>query len=81
MLVAAQILSGKIHKELLPSVVPREWNHFKDHGKEIWVLLKTRLYQDFPGAPAAKTPNSQCRGGGFDPWLGTRSHMPQLKNP
>ena len=69
MLVAAQILSGKIHKELLSSAVPREWNYFKDHGKEIWVLLKTHLYQAFSGGPVAKTPSSQCRGVGFDPWL------------
>ena len=25
---------------------------------------------DFPGGPVAKTPRSQCRGPGFDPWLG-----------
>ena len=25
---------------------------------------------DFPGGPAVKTPRSQCRGPGFDPWLG-----------
>ena len=24
--------------------------------------------QDFPGGPVAKTPSSQCRGPGFDPW-------------
>ena len=26
--------------------------------------------EDFPGGPVAKTPCSQCRGPGFDPWLG-----------
>ena len=31
-------------------------------------LIKKIL--DFPGGPAAKTPHSQCRGPGFDPWSG-----------
>ena len=26
--------------------------------------------RDFPGGPVAKTPHSQCREPGFDPWLG-----------
>ena len=26
--------------------------------------------RDFPGGPVAKTPHSQCRGLGFDPWSG-----------
>ena len=26
--------------------------------------------EDFPGGPVAKTPCYQCRGPGFDPWLG-----------
>ena len=25
---------------------------------------------DFPGGSMAKTPHSQCRGPGFDPWIG-----------
>ena len=25
---------------------------------------------DFLGGPVAKTPRSQCRGSGFDPWSG-----------
>ena len=25
---------------------------------------------DFPGGPVAKPPCSQCKGPGFDPWLG-----------
>ena len=33
-------------------------NKEKDNGK------------DFPGGPAAKTPDSRCRGHGFHPWLG-----------
>ena len=27
-------------------------------------------HRDFPGGPVAKTPRSQCRGPGFDPWSG-----------
>lgn len=36
---------------------------------------------DFPGGPLARTPNSQCRGGGwFHPWSGNKIlHMLQLK--
>ena len=26
--------------------------------------------KDFPGGPVVKTPCSQCRGPGFDPWSG-----------
>ena len=25
---------------------------------------------DFPGGPVVKTPHSQCKGPGFDPWSG-----------
>ena len=25
---------------------------------------------DLPGGPLVKTPHVQCRGQGFDPWLG-----------
>ena len=33
--------------------------------------------RDFPGVPVVKTPFSQCRGHGFDPWVRElRSHMP-----
>ena len=43
--------------------------------------------QDFLGGPVAKTPSSQCREPGFDPWLGNlhpfmlqlRIHMLKLK--
>lgn len=30
-----------------------------------------------PGGPVAKTPRSQGRGLGLEPWQGTRSHVPQ----
>lgn len=32
-----------------------------------------------PHGPGAKTPQLQCRRLRFDPWLGTRSHVPQLR--
>ena len=32
--------------------------------------LRKKVTGDFPGGPGAKTPCSQCRGPGFDPWLG-----------
>ena len=28
--------------------------------------------RDFPGGPVGKTPGSQCRGPGFDPWSGNK---------
>ena len=31
--------------------------------------IKTTM-RDFPGGPVAKTPHSQCRGPGFNPWSG-----------
>ena len=30
----------------------------------------TKVGQGFPGGPAAKTPRSQRRGPGFNPWVG-----------
>ena len=35
--------------------------------------------RDFLGGPVAKTPCSQHRGPKFDPCLGTRSRVPQLR--
>ena len=34
------------------------------------LLLKGRDWGDFPGGPVAKTPCSQYRGPGFNPWSG-----------
>ena len=28
------------------------------------------ILRDFPGGPVGKTPHSQCRGSGFNPWSG-----------
>ena len=33
-------------------------------------LLHAETLGDVPGGPVAKTPCSQCRGPGFDPWSG-----------
>ena len=35
--------------------------------------------RDSPRGPVAKTPCPQCRGPGFNPGQGARSHMPQLR--
>ena len=37
--------------------------------ERVWVHI-SNLYWDFPGGPVAKTPHSQCRGPGFNPWPG-----------
>ena len=34
------------------------------------IKKKKKRYKDFPGGPVGKTPCSQCRGPGFDPWSG-----------
>ena len=51
-------------------------------------VIEDGLSGDFPGDPAVKTPSSQCRGPGFDPWSGNykpharlRVCMWQLKIP
>ena len=31
---------------------------------------KKRHHWDFPGGSVVKTPHTQCRGTGFDPWSG-----------
>ena len=34
--------------------------------------------RELPGGPVTKTPGSQCRGPGLDPWSQNWSHMLQL---
>ena len=50
-----------------PSLLLQFWNRlllsFLNH------LRKGQLWE-FSGGPVVKTPRSQCRGPGFDPWLG-----------
>ena len=39
--------------------------------KLIWKIKGSRITKkDFPGGPVVKTPHFQCRGPGFNPWLG-----------
>ena len=38
-------------------------------AKEL-IIASISQARDFPGVPVVKTPCSQCRGHGFDPWLG-----------
>ena len=42
-------------------------------------LFHSRPNPGLPGGPVAKNPCCQCRGPGFDPWLGARSHLLQLR--
>ena len=41
--------------------------------------FKSKNSWDFASGPVAKTPYSQCRGPGFTPGQGTRSHVPQQR--
>ena len=41
----------------------------------LYMIVLKNVDKDFPGGPVAKIPCSQYRWPGFDPWLGTRSHM------
>ena len=34
------------------------------------ILRAASEEKDFPGGPGAKTPHSQCRAPGFNPWSG-----------
>ena len=36
------------------------------------IIKKSTNNWDFPGGPVVKTPCCQCRGCGFDPWLGNK---------
>ena len=56
--------------------------HFMLHDAYSWIFLcKYKDYGDFPCGPVVKTLCSQCRGPGFSPLLGNRSHIPHLKSP
>lgn len=59
----------------------------KKHGSML-IFSQGEKLGDFSGGPVAKTPSSQCRGPGFNPWSETwistpqlRIFMPQLKIP
>ena len=55
--VQGQIDSRGLHRHYLPGL-PASMR-----SNKLWP-------QDFPGGPVFKTPSSQYRGHGFDPWLG-----------
>ena len=40
----------------------------------VFFLKKKKEKEDFPGGPVVKTPRSQCRGHGFNPWWGKIPH-------
>ena len=52
-----------------------------------WSHPLETLIRDLPGGPVVKTPYSQCKSSGFDPWSGNymphaatkRSRVPQLR--
>ena len=37
-------------------------------AKQLCLLKNSEELRDFPGSPVVKTPSSQCRWPGFDPW-------------
>ena len=41
--------------------------------------LKSPKHWDFPGGPVGKTPRSQCRGSGFNPWSGNQIPHAQVR--
>ena len=37
---------------------------------QLGIINSFKKSRDFPGGPVVENPGSQCRGPGFDPWLG-----------
>lgn len=69
---------------MITSVEILNTSKFEISIKDIWNVNKTVILymivlknadRDFAGGPVVKIPCSQYREPGFDPWLGTRSHM------
>ena len=69
---------------MITSVEILNTSKFEISTKDIWNVNKTVILymivlknvdRDFAGGLVAKIPCSQYREPGFDPWLGTRSHM------
>ena len=52
-------LSGSYKAEVTRGAEPKKTQHHK-----------RRMSGAFPRGPVAETPSSQCRGPGFNPWLG-----------
>ena len=65
---------AKIKGQTIPSVgedaeQPELWNTAGENIK--WCSHFGKLFsRDFPGGAVVKTPCSQCRGPGFNPWSG-----------
>ena len=58
---------------------PRGWGLNSDRiGEDVCYNLRSKV-RDFPGAPVAKTPHSQCREARLIPCQETRSHMLQFR--
>ena len=58
---------------------PRVWSMVQlMQAEEHQRFLSKNYLRDFPGDPVAKTV-LPMQSPGFDPWLGTRSCMPQLR--
>ena len=52
-------------------IFPRAEEHESSKGSLCMITQHMKKDpQDFPGGPVGKTPRSQCRGPGFDPWSG-----------
>ena len=48
-----------------------QFRGYKGHRGSIFLQqASASAIRDFPGGPVAKSPSSQCRGPGFDPWSG-----------
>ena len=69
---------------MITSVEILNTSKFEISTKDIWNVNKTVILymivlknvdRDFAGGLVAEIPCSQYREPGFDPWLGTRSHM------
>ena len=72
-----EVLDKGVCPPLLPSPLPNDWNEMRggswsSHHKPLNRnhIKKKKSSRDFPGGPAVKTQNSQCRGLRFDHWSG-----------
>ena len=57
---------GKVLSTNIPSLNP----DMNCVAKVLLNSISRYRRRDFPGGPVARTPYSQCRGSGFNPWSG-----------
>ena len=76
-LVASESCKAKVWPcSLIPcAIVPPAGRNFHTYVLPSFLtldlsLLERKPFWDFPGGTVAKTPCSQCRGPGFNPWSG-----------